>query len=39
VTYTLIVDTVARSRTYRRVTEAITGIVLIALGIRLAVER
>lgn len=39
VTYTLIVDAVARSRTYRRVTEAVTGIVLIALGVRLAVER
>ena len=39
VTYTLIVDAVARSRTYRRVTEAITGVVLIALGVRLAFER
>ena len=39
VTYTLIVDVVARSRTFRRVTEAVSGVVLVALGVRLAVER
>ena len=39
VTYTLIVDVVARNRTFRRVTEAVSGIVLIALGARLAVDR
>lgn len=39
VLYTVIVDVVARSRTFRRVTEAISGVVLIALGVRLAVER
>ncbi len=39
VTYTLIVDVVARSRTFRRVMEAISGVVLVALGIRLAFER
>jgi threonine/homoserine/homoserine lactone efflux protein len=37
--YTAIVGVVARSRTFRRVTEAVTGVVLIALGARLAVER
>jgi threonine/homoserine/homoserine lactone efflux protein len=37
--YTLIVGAVARSRRFRVVTEAITGVVLIALGARLAVER
>ncbi len=37
--YTLIVGVVARSRTFRRVTEAVTGVVLIALGVRLAAER
>jgi threonine/homoserine/homoserine lactone efflux protein len=39
VVYTLIVDAVARNRTFRRVTEAVSGVVLIALGARLAVER
>jgi threonine/homoserine/homoserine lactone efflux protein len=39
VAYTLIVGVVARSRTFRRVTEAVTGVVLIALGARLALER
>lgn len=37
--YTLVVAVVARSRTFRRVTEAATGVVLIALGVRLAFER
>ena len=37
--YTLIVGAVARSRRFRVVTEAITGVVLIALGARLALER
>jgi threonine/homoserine/homoserine lactone efflux protein len=37
--YTLIVAVVARSRRFRVITEAITGVVLIALGARLAVER
>jgi len=39
VVYTLIVGVVARSRRFRVVTEAITGVVLIALGARLALER
>ena len=39
VAYTLIVGIVARSRTFRRVTEAVTGVVLIALGARLALDR
>ncbi len=39
VTYTLIVGAVARSRRFRVVAEAITGVVLIALGARLALER
>jgi threonine/homoserine/homoserine lactone efflux protein len=38
-TYTLIVGAVARSRTFRRVTEALSGVVLIALGARLVFER
>jgi threonine/homoserine/homoserine lactone efflux protein len=38
-TYTLIVGAVARSRSFRRVTEAVSGVVLIALGARLVVER
>jgi threonine/homoserine/homoserine lactone efflux protein len=38
-TYTLVVDVVARSRTFRRVTEAVSGVVLVALGVRLAFER
>ena len=37
--YTLIVGAVARSRRFRVVTEAITGVVLVALGARLALER
>ena len=39
VVYTLIVEVVARSRRFRVVTEAVTGVVLIALGARLALER
>jgi len=39
VIYTLIVGVVARSRRFRVITEAITGVVLIALGARLALER
>jgi threonine/homoserine/homoserine lactone efflux protein len=39
IVYTLIVGVVARSRRFRIVTEAITGVVLIALGARLAIER
>jgi len=39
VVYTLIVGVVARSRRFRVVTEAVTGVVLIALGARLAIER
>ena len=39
VVYTLIVGVVARSRRFRVVTEAITGVVLVALGARLALER
>jgi len=39
VVYTLIVGVVARSRRFRVVMEAITGVVLIALGARLALER
>jgi threonine/homoserine/homoserine lactone efflux protein len=38
-TYTLIVGAVARSRVFRRVTEAVSGVVLVALGARLVVER
>jgi threonine/homoserine/homoserine lactone efflux protein len=38
-TYTLVIDVVARSRAFRRVTEAVSGVVLVALGVRLAVER
>src|SRR6266545_202947 len=39
VTYTYIVSRVARSRRFRRVTEAVSGVVLVALGLRLAFER
>jgi threonine/homoserine/homoserine lactone efflux protein len=39
VSYTFIVGAVARSRVFRRVTEAVSGVVLIALGVRLAFER
>jgi RhtB (resistance to homoserine/threonine) family protein len=39
VTYTYIVSLVARSRVFRRVTEAVSGVVLVALGVRLAFER
>ena len=39
VAYTLIIGVVARSRRFRVVSEAVTGVVLIALGARLAVER
>jgi threonine/homoserine/homoserine lactone efflux protein len=39
VTYTLIIGAVARSRTFRRTSEAISGVLLIGLGVRLAVER
>lgn len=38
-TYTLIVGAVARSRAFRRVTEAISGVVLVALGARLVFQR
>ncbi|HEV8685888.1 MAG TPA: LysE family translocator [Gaiellaceae bacterium] len=38
-TYVLIVGLVARSRAFRRVTEALSGIVLVALGARLVFER
>jgi threonine/homoserine/homoserine lactone efflux protein len=38
-TYTLIVGAIARSRAFRRVTEAVSGVVLVALGVRLAFER
>jgi RhtB (resistance to homoserine/threonine) family protein len=38
-TYVLIVGLVARSRAFRRVTEAVSGIVLVALGARLVFER
>jgi threonine/homoserine/homoserine lactone efflux protein len=37
--YTAAVGAVAHNRTFRRVTEAVSGVVLIALGARLAVER
>jgi len=37
--YVVVVQAVARSRTFRRATEAVSGVVLIALGARLAVER
>jgi threonine/homoserine/homoserine lactone efflux protein len=37
--YTAVVGAIAHSRTFRRVTEAVTGVVLIALGARLALER
>jgi threonine/homoserine/homoserine lactone efflux protein len=37
--YVLIVDAVARSRAFRIVVEAISGVVLVALGVRLAVDR
>ena len=39
VVYTLIAGVVARSRRFRVATEAVTGVVLIALGARLALER
>jgi len=39
VTYTLVIGAVARSRAFRRATEAVSGVVLIALGCRLALER
>lgn len=39
VIYAHLVDVVARSRRFRRAVEAVTGVVLIALGARLAVER
>jgi RhtB (resistance to homoserine/threonine) family protein len=39
VTYTHIVSLVAHSRGFRRVTEAVSGVVLVALGARLAFER
>jgi threonine/homoserine/homoserine lactone efflux protein len=37
--YTAVVGAIAQSRTFRRVTEAVSGVVLIALGARLVVER
>jgi RhtB (resistance to homoserine/threonine) family protein len=39
VTYTYVVSLVARSRIFRRVTEAVSGVVLVALGVRLGFER
>ena len=39
VTYTLIVGVIARSRRFRRTTELVSGMVLIALGVRLGVSR
>jgi threonine/homoserine/homoserine lactone efflux protein len=39
VTYTHLVSAIARSRAFSRVMEAVSGVVLIALGARLAVER
>lgn len=39
VVYAYAVGTVARSRRFRRVVEAISGVVLIALGARLAIDR
>lgn len=37
--YVFLVDAVARSRRFRTTVEAISGVVLVALGLRLAVER
>lgn len=37
--YTALVGTIARSRTFRRVTEAVSGLVLVALGARLVFQR
>jgi threonine/homoserine/homoserine lactone efflux protein len=37
--YTAVVGAIARSRVFRRVTEAVSGVVLVALGGRLVVER
>jgi len=37
--YGFIVDSVARSRRFRTTVEAVSGAVLVALGLRLAVER
>jgi threonine/homoserine/homoserine lactone efflux protein len=39
VIYAYVVGTVARSARFRRVVEAISGVVLIALGARLAIDR
>lgn len=39
VLYTSLVDVIARSPRFRQMTEAVSGAVLIALGVRLAVER
>lgn len=39
VVYGLVVGAVARSRGFRRVVEAVTGVVLTALGLRLVVDR
>ena len=39
VLYTHVVELFARSRAFRRGAEAVAGVVLVALGIRLAVER
>jgi RhtB (resistance to homoserine/threonine) family protein len=39
VSYTLVVDVVARSRRFRATVEAISGAVLVAFGVRLAVDR
>ncbi len=37
--YVVVVQAVAHSRTFRRATEAVSGVVLIALGARLAIQR
>jgi threonine/homoserine/homoserine lactone efflux protein len=39
VLYGFVVGAVARSRTFRRTVEAVTGVVLTALGLRLVVDR
>lgn len=39
VIYTHLVELLARSRAFRRGAEAVAGVVLVALGVRLAVER
>jgi len=39
VLYGFVVGAIARSRTFRRTVEAVSGVALVALGLRLAVER